>query len=106
MPFKPAVYRPPGAASPKDYDTQRDAQGWRRWYKLKPWLALRRFQLQREPLCAECQRQDPPRITAADTVHHKVPHRGDYALFHDPANLESVCSPCHNGPIQSREMND
>lgn len=42
-------------------------------------------------------------MTAANVVHHKVPHRGDLALFFDPSNLEAVCKPCHDGPMQSDE---
>ncbi|WP_420331895.1 hypothetical protein [Oceanicaulis alexandrii] len=36
-------------------------------------------------------------------VNHKIPHKGDKALFWDRDNWEPVCAPCHNGPIQSEE---
>jgi 5-methylcytosine-specific restriction protein A len=36
-------------------------------------------------------------------VNHRTPHKGDWSLFIDPANHQSVCKPCHDGPIQSAE---
>ena len=36
-------------------------------------------------------------------MNHIVPHQGDFELFHDPDNLESVCKPCHDGVIQHQE---
>lgn len=47
----------------------------------------------------ECVRCGAP----ATVVNHKIPHRGDKALFWDRNNWEAVCAPCHNGPIQSEE---
>lgn len=32
-----------------------------------------------------------------------MPHKGDYELFTDWTNLESVCDHCHNSHIQSEE---
>ena len=103
MPVKPPVFRSAYAPAPGDYERQRDKVPWRRWYKLQRWINLRLAQLRKSPLCAECMRAQPSRVTAADTVHHMLPHRGDYVLFHDPMNLESVCTRCHNSIIQSRE---
>lgn len=37
------------------------------------------------------------------TVNHRIPHKGDWNLFIDPTNHQSVCSPCHDGPIQAEE---
>lgn len=45
------------------------------------------------PLCAECERQG--RVTAVAITHHKVPHNGNYELFWDPANWESICVEHH-----------
>jgi hypothetical protein len=51
---------------------------------------LRPFILRRDPLCTICDR-------AASTVaDHKIPHRGDWELFKDDANLAGVCKPCHD----------
>jgi len=63
-------------------------------YNNKIWRALRRDQLAKEPLCRYCMAMG--HITAADTVNHKEPHRGDKNLAFDPENLESVCKPCHD----------
>lgn len=59
------------------------------------------MQLAKEPRCERHMQRG--RIVAADTVHHKVPHKGDRALFTDPDNLESVCAACHDGLIKAEE---
>lgn len=43
------------------------------------------------------------RTTAANVVDHIKPHRGDLELFYAPANLASLCAPCHNRHKQSQE---
>lgn len=35
-------------------------------------------------------------VTAADTVDHIKPHRGDVGLFWDSTNLQSLCHTCHS----------
>lgn len=82
---------------------KQDRRPWRNLYKTARWEQLRATHLAAHPLCAECKRAAPPRITAANTVHHIKPHKGDVALFFDPLNLESACKPCHDGPLQSDE---
>lgn len=37
-------------------------------------------------------------------VNHRVPHRGDWARFTDPANLESCCKPHHDSVVQAEEV--
>lgn len=78
-----------------------EAEVWRRWYKLARWRALRAAQLMRNPLCAMCNASR--RITAATVVDHKRKHKGDPALFWDPANLQSLCKLHHDGVKQSWE---
>ena len=63
-------------------------------YNSKRWKALRRDQLAAHPLCWYCLKIG--HITAADTVDHITPHRGDKNLAFDPANLQSLCKPCHD----------
>lgn len=63
-------------------------------YDTAHWHRLRLAQLQREPLCAYCASLGY--TTAADTVDHIRPHRGDLALFYDADNLQSLCKPCHD----------
>ncbi len=104
MPVAPLTFRRPGLPGKvdrgKEHDQKREA--WRNWYKLAIWLALRRTQLMKEPLCANCLLVHED-ITAATVVHHIDPHRGDWAKFTDPENLESACKPCHDGEIQRGE---
>lgn len=35
-------------------------------------------------------------ITAATVVDHKMPHKGNMALFWDHDNWQSLCKPCHD----------
>jgi 5-methylcytosine-specific restriction protein A len=62
---------------------------------------LKENQLAKQPLCERCSTDDgrwpPPWSTT------RIPHRGDRRLFRDPENHESVCKPCHDGPIQREE---
>lgn len=65
------------------------------WYLLAIWRkVLRPAQLLREPWCRECAKHG--RRTPATVVDHVRPHRGDWALFVDPANHQSLCKPCHD----------
>ena len=59
------------------------------------------MQLLREPFCRECARRGVR--TWATVVDHVVPHRGDWQLFIDPANHQSLCERCHNRKT-AREM--
>lgn len=65
------------------------------------WRRLRRVHLARQPFCARCLERG--RTTLATVVDHVIPHRGDSALLYDPENLQSLCSPCHDGSKQSEE---
>lgn len=70
-------------------------------YKLAVWRRLRSRQLIKQPLCEYCLESEE--VTAADTVDHITPHRGDMKLFTDPLNLQSLCSQCHNKRKQREE---
>ena len=50
---------------------------------------LRPTQLMREPFCRECAKAGR-RIRATD-VDHIVDHKGNWAVFCDRGNLESLC---------------
>lgn len=71
-----------------------DERTWRHLYGRARWKRLREYQLACSPLCAYCLRQDI--VTEADVVDHITPHKGDEALFFDPANLQSLCKRCHD----------
>lgn len=71
-----------------------ESRAWRRWYSLPVWTDdLRPAQLLREPWCRECARRGL-RVRATD-VDHVVPFEGDWKLFTDPTNLQSLCHSCH-----------
>ena len=80
---------------PKERPRSEEAQAWRRWYSLPVWTDdLRPAQLLREPWCRECARHGVR--TRATVVDHVTPHRGDWQMFIDPANHQSLCERCHN----------
>ena len=80
-------YQPRGSSAKRGYNY--------RWQKAsKAYLAL-------HPLCVMCQRAS--RVTAATTVDHIKPHRGDPALFWDENNWQSLCTHDHNSKKQRHE---
>lgn len=81
---------------------RRASAEWHGWYSLSIWTDdLRPAQLLREPWCRECARRGVR--TRATVVDHIKPHKGDWALFIDPANHQSLCDHCHNRKT-AREM--
>ncbi|WP_315125277.1 HNH endonuclease signature motif containing protein [Comamonas antarctica] len=94
-------------------DTRRvstiQASGWRtsdqtsaqRGYGYK-WQKAREGFLRSHPLCVMCEADD--RVTAATVVDHKVPHRGDQALFWDRSNWQSLCATHHSRDKQREEQ--
>ena len=71
-----------------------EAQAWRWMYGTDVWKRLRENQLLREPFCRERARRGVRRY--ATDVDHIRDHKGDWALFTDPGNLESLCHSCHS----------
>ena len=84
---------------PRSRARSQEAVAYHRWYREKIWLELRRAQLEREPWCRMCL---PFRRSKATTADHIKPHRGDRALFLNPANLQSLCD-IHHGDKQRIE---
>lgn len=79
-----------------------DRAEWSNWYKRAIWhKGLRPAQLAKQPLCVMCKRQG--HIRAASVVDHVKPHRGDWSLFSDPDNLQSLCAHHHNSRKQAAE---
>jgi 5-methylcytosine-specific restriction protein A len=72
------------------------------YYNTKMWRQLREVILAEQPLCQECLKRDV--VRSATVVHHLQPHLGNWELFKDPNNLQSVCSPCHDGEIRQVEQ--
>lgn len=70
-------------------------------YKTARWRALRNYQLSIEPLCRFCLITED--VTAADTVDHIKPHKGDVSMFFEPTNLQSLCKHHHDSAKQMIE---
>ncbi len=77
------------------------ASDYNHWYNLPVWKKLRRSKLRDEPLCERCLQRG--KTVMAIIVHHVKPFRGDWDLFLDFDNLQSVCKLCHDGSIQREE---
>lgn len=67
------------------------------------WQQARLRFLASNPLCVMCLAMKPPRITVADVVNHKIPHRGDQDLFWSEENWEALCKQHHDSDVQMAE---
>lgn len=79
------------------------------WYSRKIWTDnLRPLQLLREPFCRECARQYPPddprHRTRATVVDHIIPHCGEWRLFVDESNLQSLCKRHHDQKTAAEQL--
>jgi len=88
----PGGYCP--AHQPRRAERSEEAKAWRWMYQTDAWKQLRGSQLLREPFCRTCAGRGL-RVPATD-VDHIQDHKGDWALFADPDNLESLCHSCHS----------
>lgn len=106
LPSMLAALPPRLASAPVDQkgrDRQRDAQPWRRWYKLARWQKLRWAVLVRDLFtCQRCRKVETD--TSQLVADHKRPHRGVEALFWDILNLWTLCKPCHDSWKQRQEQ--
>ena len=72
-----------------------DSAQWHGWYSRKIWTDdLRPAQLMRDPFCCHCRARGIRQ--RASVVDHRVPFRGDWDLFVDPSNHQSLCKRCHD----------
>ncbi len=60
----------------------------------KAWARARARFLREHPLCVMCAPGTAPH--AATEVDHRIPHRGDQALFWDEGNWQGGCKPAHS----------
>lgn len=105
MPTMPPTHNPRPGAAEAEYERRRAAEKpWRRWYQTARWSRLRAAVLHDCPTCIRCSARG--RTVRATVVNHIRPHKGDPELFWLRSNLEPVCDPCHNGPIQREEQDD
>ncbi len=75
---------------------------WRKWYKLARWRQLRLSILERD-LFTCCRCNVPKADTSQLVADHRIPHRGDEALFWDANNLQCMCKTCHDTHKQREE---
>lgn len=78
-----------------------EAEAYRRLYNSVRWRRRSRQQLSSELLCERCHARG--RIAVATVAHHRVPHKGDEALFWYGA-LESLCKHCHDSEAKQQEV--
>lgn len=72
-----------------------EARSWRWMYGTKLWRdKLCPEQLAREPFCRACAKNGIR--TRAEDVDHIRDHKGNWTLFADPKNLQSLCHNCHS----------
>lgn len=100
-PARSRLNRAPRAASTEAAaDAARPA--WHKWYFTARWRRLRWSVLVGASFtCGWCGRFDHD--TSRLVADHKTPHRGDAALFWDPANLQCLCKRCHDRDKQRLE---
>ena len=79
---------------PRRPERREAAKAWRWMYQTDTWKQLRAARLLAEPFCRECAGRGVRRY--ATDVDHIRDHKGDWALFTDPGNLESLCHSCHS----------
>jgi 5-methylcytosine-specific restriction protein A len=78
---------------------------WHAWYKTARWQALRLKVFLRDLFT--CQMPGCGRLegdTSQLVCDHKVPHRGNAALFWDEGNLQTLCKRCHDTVKQREEQ--
>lgn len=90
---------------------RRDSAAYHSWYQLPVWTRqLRPAQLMREPFCRMCAVEYPPEDprsrTRATVVDHVRPFRGDWALFTDPGNHQSLCKRHHDRKTALEQLED
>lgn len=102
--LQPAMTREESEAKRfRDRDAQ---QPWRQWYYSARWKRLRQEILVRD--CYTCQKTGVllgGKYPAGNSpvVDHVIPHRGDEALFWNPANLMTVSKEYHDRVKQAVE---
>ncbi len=79
----------------RERDKYRSQQPYRKLYASSWWRKLRALKLSKNPVCQGLPFGEPCRSWAT-VVHHRIDHKGDTKLFCDLANLESLCTACHD----------
>lgn len=77
----------PSTARPKRKSARERGYTWE-------WEKARLEFLAEHPFCEECLLRGV--VETATVVDHKIPHRGDMALFWDRSNWRSLSQACHD----------
>lgn len=96
MPYRPVSHRPPGYKSAEERKQESDKlrpSSYKRGYGRR-WQAARSVFLAEHPLCVICKASG--QLIEATIVDHITPHKGDYDLFWQRANWQSLCKRCHD----------
>lgn len=75
------------------YDKERDKTEDRQWIHSPRWRRESKAHLDAHPLCVPCEKQGITK--AAGLTDHIIPHKGNYELFWDQSNWQSMCNDCH-----------
>jgi 5-methylcytosine-specific restriction protein A len=86
------------------HGSQRMRKPWRSWYKSPIWKSIRRHRLAEEPHCRQCALEG--RTVVASHVDHIKPHLGEWLLFVQYDNTESLCPNHHNAHKRSCQMRE
>jgi hypothetical protein len=84
------------------YDADRNKSPHRKFYGTKAWANLKQWQLSRFPMCTDFDDDGSPCRNPATVVHHRIDHAGDWRLFIDARNLQSLCKRHHDAITLSR----
>ena len=104
MPIRPPTFRPKGARTRRETNVEYDARRGSardRGYDAR-WDAVSVGFRRHNPLCLGCEAVG--RVTPTALVDHIIPHKGDRALFWDPANRQPSCGPHHDVVKQRLEV--
>lgn len=82
--------------------TRRASAAYHGWYSLPIWHRLRDEHLLVEPFCRECSKAGDR--VYGQAVDHIRPHRGDWQLFTDPANLQTLCKHHHDQKTAAEQL--
>jgi 5-methylcytosine-specific restriction protein A len=74
-----------------------------KWYKTSQWQKLRWSVLLRDGFTCQCGCNRLEHDTSQLVADHKIPHRGDPALFWDASNLQTLTKHCHDSDKQRIE---
>lgn len=85
--------KPYEKAKTRRYDQERDQLSERQWIHSTRWRKASNKHKAEHPLCVECEKRG--KVTPTYLTDHIIPHNGNYDLFWDQSNWQSLCNACH-----------